>query len=116
MPEDNADLGTLLVEFPRLDPDTASSCPVLLEELLDYLSDEVPGGERLRPDDLRFLRTAQVADQRYWIWSFSEPDGGDLAYATVALGPGGTQTVGYETDYYGLTPEQFMLGDYHNVF
>lgn len=38
------------------------------------------------------------------------------AYATVAVEPDGTQTVDYETDYYGLTPEQFILGDYHRVF
>lgn len=74
----------------------------------------MPDGESLAAEDLTFLRTALVDQTRYWIWSFDEPDG-DRAYATVSAGPEGV-SVGYETDYYGLTPEQFILGDYHDVF
>jgi len=115
MPDDNADLAGLEVDFDRLEPDTAESCPLAEEGILEYLSDEVPGGS-LSLEDLRFLRTAQVGANRCWIWSFSDPTDGSPAYLTVSLSPDGQTTVGYEENYYNLTPEQFMLGDYHMVF
>ncbi|MFW2336061.1 hypothetical protein [Ilumatobacter sp.] len=114
MPDDNAQLASVQVEFPRLEPDSVDGCPVSSDELLRYLADEVPDGESIVADDLIFLRTAQVDQTRYWIWSFNEPDG-DRAYATVSAGPAGT-TIGYEADYYALSPEQFIVGDYHSVF
>jgi hypothetical protein len=115
MPHDNADLAALDVHFDRLPDDTADSCPVSMGDVLRYLADEAPGGEQLEPADLVFRRTALIGDARYWIWTFREPDGGDPAYVTVAACAGST-TVGYDTDYYGLSPEQFMLGDFHKVF
>ena len=116
MPDDNADLATVDVSFPRLPDDSASSCPVPIQNLLEYLADEVPGGEQLNASDLTFLRTADVEGTGYWIWRFKEPDGGDAAYATVSVDDTGASTLGYEADYYGLSPEQFILGDYHEVF
>ena len=114
MPDDNAHLASVDIEFPRLEGDSLEGCPVPLGDLLSYLAIEVPDGESLAAEDLTFLRTALVDQTRYWIWSFDEPGGG-RAYATVSAGSEGV-TVGYELDYYGLTPEQFLLGDYHNVF
>ncbi len=115
MPEDNSDLAQLEVFFPNLPDDSPLSCPVPIEDLLAYLADEVPGGERLAPVDLTFLRTADVDGTQYWVWRFDEPDG-EAAYATVSVDPGGTETIGYEADHYGLTAEQFIVGDYHQVF
>ena len=48
-------------------------------------------------------------------WSFQESDGADC-FVTVSASPDGTICTGYEENYYQLTPEQFMLGDYYNVF
>jgi hypothetical protein len=64
---------------------------------------------------LSFLRTAQVAEQQYWIWGFQEADGSPC-YITVAVSPDGSSCLGYDENHYGLTPEQFMLGDDHQVF
>ena len=115
MPDDNADLAVVAVEFERLADDTAASRPVSRGELLDYLSVEVPDGEALEGSSLKFLRTAEVGGTQYWIWSFEEPEGAK-AYATVSVTPEGSATLGYDADYYGLSPEQFILGDYHQVF
>jgi hypothetical protein len=115
MPDDDADLAAIDVDFPLAD-DTSGACPVRVAELLRYLADEAPGGERLAEADLAFLRTAQVAERRYWIWRFHEPDGGGAAYATVSVNERDQTTVGYAADYCDLTPEQFILGDYHQVF
>jgi hypothetical protein len=115
MPEDNADLAGIDVSFARLEDDSAESCPVPIEQILDYLGDEVPNGDLLEAEDLVFIRTAQVAEIAYWIWRFEEPDG-TPAYATVSRDPDGSVCIGYDSNDFGLTPEQFMLGEYHNVF
>src|SRR6476646_1098528 len=70
MPEDNADLANLSVDFPRLETDEAESSPVRREDILSYLADEVPDGGQLSWADLRFLRTAQVEESAYWVWRF----------------------------------------------
>lgn len=115
MPEDNADLATVEVDFARLPGDSPASCPVPMNEVLEYLAMEVPDGASLQADGLEFVRTARVEDTDYWIWSFSEPDG-QPAYVTVFVNADGTTTVGYEANEYELRPEQFILGDYHQVF
>lgn len=114
MPDDNAQLAFVDIDFPRLEGDSVDGCPVPLRDLLRHLADEVPDGESLTAPDLTFLRTALVDQTQYWIWTFNEPEG-DRAYVTVSAGPAGVCT-GYDPDYYGLTPEQFILGDYHHVF
>lgn len=116
MPGDNADLASIQVDFPPLRNDSAESSPESVSALLQYLADEVPDGDQLAESDLHFVRTAQVADAEYWVWRFREPGAdGQGAFLTVSR-RGGQVCVGYETDYYGLTPEQYVLGDYHQVF
>ena len=109
MPDNNEDLAKIDVDFPPIpdadtvDPDSFSP------QLLDYLELEefTPDGE------LTFLRTALVETTSYWIWEFTSD--GEKAYVTFAKDDHGS-CVGCETDYYSLTPEQYMLGDYHNCF
>lgn len=115
MPEDNADLAKIDVSFPSLDPDSPSHCPASIDEILAYLRVESPDGDSVNEDQLHFIRTADVYETHYWIWSFVERDG-SKCFVTVARRPDDQLIIGYEEDYYGLTPEQFMLGDYHQVF
>jgi len=115
MPEDNADLARMEVSFPYLEENSAKSCPVAVDEILEYLAVEAVDGDVLGAEDLQFVRTARVAECDYWIWRFAESDG-SAAYVMVSRRPTGQTCVSYDTDYYGLSPEQFMLGDYHGVF
>jgi len=115
MPEDNAQLANIAIEFPVLEPNTAESCPVALADVVEYLRLESPDRDEIHGGQLSFLRTARVAEQRYWIWAFQEADG-SACFVTVAVSPDGSSCIGYEENCYALTPEQFMLGDYHQVF
>jgi hypothetical protein len=115
MPHDNAELANVEIEFPRLQPNTTEACPASIEEILEYLRMESPDGESVQANQLRFLRTALVERHRYWIWSFHEADG-RACYLTVSLSPDRARCIGYEENYYGLTPDQYLLGDFHNVF
>ncbi|NUQ62214.1 MAG: hypothetical protein HUU20_06985 [Pirellulales bacterium] len=85
-----------------------------MAEILHYLSLESPDGDSIQAADLRFLRTAQVADAEYWIWEFHESDGAKC-YVTVEQ-KGHDTSIGYDEDYWGLTPEQYMLAEYHQMW
>jgi hypothetical protein len=115
LPEDNAELAKLVIEFPRLADDTPASCPVSMKDIVDYLQLESPDGDEVEEQDLVFLRTAQVGEKAYWIWQFTESDG-TACYVTVSATSQGETYIGYEQNAYGLTPEQYLLGDYYNVF
>jgi len=115
LPRDNAELAKMAVSFKRLSPDSPVTCPASLDSLLDYLELEVPHGDLLTEEDLSFIRTANVKGANYWIWSFHEP-GGDEAFATVCREPDGTTVIGFDSNYYRLSPEQFILGSYYRVF
>lgn len=116
MPDNNAALAGVAVQFERLTPDSPDECPVEVPQLLAYLAREVPEGDSLTTADLAFDRTARVTGAEYWVWQFREPGTqGDDAFATVSRS-GGRVTLGYETNYYRLSAEQFILGDFHQVF
>ncbi len=112
MPEDNADIAKIEIDFPRLANNTAESCPSPMREITEYLHREA---ETVTADELEFIRTAQVEEHCYWIWRFPD-EGGDECYVTVWTRPDGTECIGYDFNHYGLTPEQFILGDYHEVY
>lgn len=112
LPPDTQGLAAVEVELLPLADDSPASCPASIDELLDYLALEVPGGAQLTPQDLTFLRTADLGDVRYWIWWFQEPKGGEAAYATVAEDPGTSVTLGYDANEHGLSPEQFIVGEH----
>jgi hypothetical protein len=114
LPEDNADLAKIKVTFPFLVDNSPKSCPSAIDEIQEYLSRESPDKTVTKSRPLNFLRTAKVGQTDYWIWSFRESDGA-RAYVTVSRGPDGVD-IGYSPDFYNLTPEQFILGDYHEVF
>ncbi len=113
MPEDNSDLAKLAVVLPRLRLDAATSCPVPTVTLLDYLRREIPFDD-LQESDLHFERTAQVNQTDYWLWTLHESDGSPW-FASVARSPEGT-TLGCEWNSFGLSGEQYIVGDYHHAF
>ncbi len=115
LPDDPAELADAAVDFPRLEDDSPASCPSSIGELVEYINMEIEGLGEISTSNLVFLRTAQVGERRYWIWRFPEPDG-QMGYATVSLDPDGQTTQGYDSDRYGLSAEQYLLGDYHGFF
>ena len=112
-PPDPEELPTLDVELPLLAGNSAASSPVPTTEILEYLAHEA-APEQPTESDLQFLRTARVEDADYWIWRYDESTGAQC-YVTVSRRPDGQTTLGYEENYDRLTPEQFMLGEYHGM-
>jgi hypothetical protein len=113
MPENNEDLASLSVSFPFLEPNTPEKCPVSIEDLLDYLS--VESEEGITADDLEFIRTAKVAKENYWIWRFIDSYG-DECFAWVRDRRWGSTVTSFDKNHYHLTPEQYMLANYHEIF
>ena len=112
LPADNEDIVHVVIDLPFLADDSPGSSPVAVDRLLGYLSLQAPGGGLLTVADLNFRRTADLRVARYWIWSFVEPDGRAGAYATVRQDSDGTITMGYDTNDYRLSPEQFIVGEH----
>ena len=111
MPEHRADLASVPVDFPNLDPAQTSRHIKLAARAVAYLERE---GVELDVEDLTFLRSAQVAERRFWIWSFRD-DLNELAYVTALEDPRGRVSLGYD-DADGLTPEQALLAEYHGCY
>lgn len=110
MPEDNSDLSKISIDFPHVSFDDVSEPKEIEPYLLDYLKIE-----GYSPDgDLTFLRTALVEETVYWIWEFISQ--GEKTYATATQDTNGDTSLGCDTDLYNLTPEQYILGDYHECF
>ncbi len=115
MPADNADLARIEIDFARLEPDTPELCPRSMADIQEYLALEDGDLDAVGTRELKFLRTALVEKTRYWIWDYHESDG-THCYVTVSLKPDGGNILGMDGDWHGLTPEQFILGDHHQVF
>lgn len=115
LPEDNADLVKISVSFPLLDEDTEQSCPVSRENMLEYLSCEALDGENARSVPLIFVRTAAILKNKYWLWRFTDGDGVE-AFLCVEQKCGNQFNISYLANDYGLTPEQYLLGQYYRVF
>ena len=110
MPEDNAELAKIKIDFPHVSFDEVSEPKEIEPYLLDYLK-----VEGYPPDEkVKFIRTAQVEDTVYWIWEFFSDE--EKTYATATQDDDENTSLGCDTDYYGLTPEQYILGDYHKCF
>jgi hypothetical protein len=118
LPEDFYELKSVAVELPRLSPDLPANCPVTMNEILEYLGQEAPGGAESGSQEviefqLEFLRTALIEATQYWIWRFADLEGTEC-YVTVALRPDRNTVTGYDESF-GFTPEQFILADYYDL-
>ena len=120
LPEDPAEWGDLEVSFPRLSPDTADSCPIPFEEVMEYVRMESADYDQAQEESLRFLRTAQVNDDKFWLWSYTESDG-ELCYVVYRQSPDGSSLLGLSSAQpdmdrpHVLSPEQYLVAEYYDL-
>ena len=112
MPDDNEDIAKFDIAFPLLDEIQTNRHPEFVEPLLEYLHNE---GETIGSCDLHFIKAVQVKDRKYWIWEFRDEDG-DHNYALASEFSNGASWLNYDLNWDKLSPDQFILGDYHQVF
>lgn len=112
LPDDAADWSAVAISFPRLSDDTSNSCPRSADEIFEYIQKESGDLQNATPGRLVFVRTAQVADAKYWLWSYTEADG-EGVFVTCRVDADGATTVGL-ADPNGLSAEQFLLADYYD--
>jgi hypothetical protein len=106
MPEDNADLAAITVEFPSLPSEKVASPDAIEPDLLDYLN-----REGFAPDSgLRFLRNALMEKTLYLIWAFETE--GQPAFATASV-RNREWCLSCDINHWNLTPEQYILADFH---
>ncbi|MGA7711909.1 MAG: hypothetical protein WCA81_08415 [Rhizomicrobium sp.] len=113
-PATNEELATLQVDFPRLFPDTPEGCPRKMDDIQEYLILEDADTDAVEHRDLKFIRTAMVENTKYWIWEYRESDGAQC-YVTVSQNAERSM-LAMDGNWDGLTPEQYILGDYRHMF
>ena len=111
IPDDTADLANLDIQLPSVSSDDVSDPSEIEPYLLDYLK-----REGFPPDNrnLNFIKIAKIKDTIYWIWRFDSD--GESCYATATQKPDGTTGIGCEADFWNLTPDQYIFGDFHECF
>ena len=107
---DTLDLVGLEVHFPRL-PAAISACPLTQEELSGFLEAEISQNGPITR--LRFVRTALVFGERYWVWEGIEPASGCRGYATVSVGT--SIEIGFDVNWEDLTLDQFIVGVHNGI-
>jgi hypothetical protein len=112
LPDDAADWAKIPITLPRLDDDTADSCPASLAKLMDYVRMESGDTDNAEPERLNFVRTAKVAESSYWLWTYTDKDD-ELNYMVLREDPDGSITLGLSGPN-GLSPEQYLLADYYD--
>jgi len=112
LPEDAADWTAVAVSFPKLVEDGAGSCPCSIDEIFAHVKTESGDLDRADRTRLTFVRTAQVGDARYWLWSYTESDG-DSSYVTCRVKPDGSTELGL-ANVNGLSAEQFLLAEHYD--
>ena len=117
-------LRSLTPELERLDPDDEASSPRPRAEVYEYaclegigFTEDVEDGADDNYFVLTFLRTAKIEDRKYWIWSAicSEDDLDAYVLLEESDRYPGTIT-GLRVNDEKLTPEQFIWGDFCNVY
>lgn len=112
LPEDASKWQSVRVHFDRLGEDSPVSCPNSEDEVFEYVQAESGDSTAANRVRLEFIRTAAVAEAKYWMWSYREEDG-RLIYVVFRSDPDGSGVVGLsETN--GLSPEQYLLADYYD--
>lgn len=112
LPDDAADWNRIAVDFPRLKVDSARSCPLKEDDIFEYIKCEAADLEKSERSRFRFLRTARVKTQRFWLWEYIESDGVP-SYVLVRAADKGNTELGLN-EMNGLSPEQFILASYYD--
>jgi hypothetical protein len=112
LPEDAAKWTSVTVSFPRLEHDSAESCPESFDEIMRYLRAESGDTDRAEANRLCFLRTALVGKDKYWLWSYEEEDAARCFVAFRVKEDGSACLDISQTN--GLSPEQYLLADYYD--
>ena len=93
-------------------PDPLASPPFSVSEITEYLRAESADVDRYDLSRLRFLRTALIDTDRYWMWTYREEDG-RLCYLVAAEKTDGHHELDLaETN--ALSPEQFLLAVHYD--
>jgi hypothetical protein len=112
LPGDAAEWTSVSVSFPRLEQDSADSCPMTEDQVFDYTRLESADRNKSERVQLRFVRTARVADVSCWLWEYTEEDG-QLCYVSFRQNVDGSSVLCIR-DSNNLSHEQYLLADYYD--
>jgi hypothetical protein len=112
LPDDAAEWSSVRVTFNRLPLDTPESCPCAVDDVFEYVQLESADADHADRDRLAFVRTAQVADARFWLWTYTESNG-EQVFVAYQLNSDDSSVLGLASPN-GLDAEQYMLAEYYD--
>jgi hypothetical protein len=112
LPEDPLEWHDVNVSFPLLAQDSEASSPWSRSEVFDYVQRESADLDQSKEERLRFVRTAQVADAQYWLWTYQEEDG-ESCYVALRQKKDSEYLSLSSTS--GLSPERYLLAHYYDM-
>ena len=98
LPEDAEKWNSVSVSFPYLTDNTPHSEDAVIE----YIKIESSDTDSANKERLKFVRTAQVSDSKFWLWEYTEDDG-TIVYVTLSTDPNGHECLGL-AEANGLSP------------
>ena len=108
--QDNANLSVINIDFPSIDNNTIKSCPVTEEQMKEEIEGIV--GEY---EPLKFVRSAIIDSDRYWVWLYKNITGNIWSwYFTVKQDEQDNIEIERHSMYGGVdkTPEKLLV-EYH---
>ncbi len=112
LPEDPIEWHDVSVSFPSLRQNSEASSPSPRSEIFEYIQRESADLDQAKDERLRFIRTAQVADARYWLWTYEEEDG-EVCYIALRQKEDSEHISLSSTS--GLSPEHYLLAHYYDM-
>jgi hypothetical protein len=104
IPGNNDRVGSNKIHLARLSPDIPDYCPVTTNDILDYLIKVLPAEISLKVDDLKFIRTARVCKESYWVWEFIGGSGTGCFVSVDGMG-----VIRHSEHSGDLTVEQYLV-------
>jgi len=111
LPKKVSEFHRVQVELEYLPEDSAASCPISHDDIMEYIRAESADLDAAKAERLKFIRTARVENARYWLWTYNEAAGSEC-YIFVRERAGG-ETYLALTNMYGLSPDQYLLAYHH---
>jgi len=95
------------LEFPYLEPNTPESCPREIDDIAEYAEIEAD----IPRENLRFVRTGNVDDVKFWVWEDSGLPADEKVYVSVEQYEDSVM-LNSDWDSGWLTPEKYMAYHY----
>ncbi len=111
LPEDAKDWTEISVSLPFLEDNSPASSPRSEDEIFNYVNMESADCGSADRGRLKFIRTAGIEDNKFWLWEYTEKDD-EPTFVCLKVEKDGTSLLGLASPN-GLSYEQYLLAEHY---